>query len=163
MVLQLSALQVQQLIAHATRTYPEECCGLLLGHLTPDRLFKQATKTKKVTKVWETVNAWNPEVGAELTAIIHHIGIGKRDRFWIDPQDLLTAQRYARDHQLNIVGVYHSHPDHPAVPSESDRRLAWSDYSYLILSVRSGVVSDYRCWTLDDQQQFRAEEVRTQQ
>lgn len=154
-MLQLLVQQIQHLTAHAIRTYPEECCGLLLGHLTPDR------SSKQIVKIWETVNAWNPEVETDLNAIIPH-GTGKRDRFWIAPQDLLTAQRYARDHQLNIIGVYHSHPDHPAVPSESDRLLAWSAYSYLILSVQSGIVSDYRCWTLDDQQQFRAEEVTQQ-
>lgn len=156
MALQLSAQQVQHLIAHAVRTYPEECCGLLLGHLTPDRPCKQ------VIKIWETVNAWNLEVGADLTTVIPQLGQGKRDRFWIDPQDLLTAQRYARDHQMNIVGIYHSHPDHAAVPSESDRLLAWSDYSYLILSVRSGAVSDYRCWTLDQHHQFQPEEITIQ-
>jgi proteasome lid subunit RPN8/RPN11 len=156
-MLQLSDQQVKQLTAHATRTYPEECCGLLLGHLTPDRPLKQ------VTKIWETINAWNPEVGADLTTVIPHIGTGKSDRFWIDPQDLLAAQRYARDHHISIVGIYHSHPDHPAVPSESDRLLAWSDYSYLILSVQSGIVSDYRCWTLDQYRQFQPEEVRAQQ
>jgi proteasome lid subunit RPN8/RPN11 len=95
--------------------------------------------------------------------LIPHIGTGKSDRYWIDPQDLLVAQRYARDRQINILGIYHSHPDHPAVPSESDRLLAWSDYSYLILSVQSGIVSDYRCWTLDQHHQFQLEEVRAQQ
>jgi len=152
-MLQLSAQQIQHLTAHATRTYPEECCGLLLGSLLPDRPLKQ------VVKIWETVNAWNPEVGSELSTVILQLGTGKRDRFWIAPQDLLAAQRYAHDHQINIVGIYHSHPDHPAVPSESDRLLAWSAYSYLILSVRSGIVSDYRCWTLDQDNQFQPEEI----
>ncbi|NJR38633.1 MAG: M67 family metallopeptidase [Leptolyngbyaceae cyanobacterium CSU_1_4] len=156
MVVQFLNSQVQQIIIHAVRTYPQECCGLLLGHLSPDRSCKQ------VIKIWETVNAWNPEVGADLTTIIPQLGQGKRDRFWIDPQDLLAAQRDARDHQMNIVGIYHSHPDHPAVPSESDRLLAWSEYSYLILSVRSGIVSDYRCWALDHHQQFQPEEMRAQ-
>lgn len=152
-MLQLSDQQIQHLTAHATRTYPEECCGLLLGNLLPDRPLKQ------VVKIWETVNAWNPEVGSELSTVILQLGTGKRDRFWIAPQDLLAAQRYAHDHQINIVGIYHSHPDHPAVPSESDRLLAWSAYSYLILSVRSGIVSDYRCWTLDQDHQFQPEEI----
>ena len=156
-MLQLSNQHVQHLKAHATRTYPEECCGLLLGlllrPLTPDRPHKQ------VIKIWETVNAWTLEVGADLTAVIPHLGKGKSDRFWIDPQDLLTAQRYASDHQIDIVGIYHSHPDHPAVPSESDRLLAWSAYSYLILSVQSGIVSDYCCWTLDQHHQFQPEET----
>jgi len=152
-MLQLSGHQIQHLTAHATRTYPEECCGLLLGKLLPDRPLKQ------VIKIWETLNAWNPEVGSELSTVIPQLGTGKRDRFWIAPQDLFAAQRYAHDQQLNIVGIYHSHPDHPAVPSESDRLLAWSGYSYLILSVQSGIVSDYRCWTLDQDHQFQPEEI----
>jgi proteasome lid subunit RPN8/RPN11 len=167
MSLQLSALQLQQLTAHAERTYPEECCGLLLGHGDPLRVTRRDRSGKRVVKIWETVNAWNPEVEAELSAVIPHPGTGKADpcgsgkaeRFWIAPQDLLAAQRYARDHQMNIVGIYHSHPDHPAVPSESDRLLAWSEYSYLILSVQAGVLAAHRCWMLDEQQQFREEDV----
>jgi proteasome lid subunit RPN8/RPN11 len=159
MALQLSAPQLQRLIAHATRTYPEECCGLLLG--------VNARPHKQVLKIWETLNAWTPEVGAELNAIIPKLGTGKRDpygsgkaeRFWIDPQALMNAQRYARDQQMNVLGIYHSHPDHPAVPSESDRLLAWSVYSYLILSVQAGAIADYRSWTLDETQQFQPEEI----
>jgi proteasome lid subunit RPN8/RPN11 len=60
---------------------------------------------------------------------------------------------------MNIIGIYHSHPDHPAVPSESDRLLAWSAYSYIILSVQSNGVADYRSWTLDEEQQFQEEEI----
>jgi proteasome lid subunit RPN8/RPN11 len=152
MSLQLSDQQIQILAAHATRTYPEECCGLLLGLDYPH---------KQVLKIWETVNAWNPEVGAELGAILPRSGTGKRDRFWIDPQDLLNAQRYARDRQIKIIGIYHSHPDHPAVPSESDRLLAWSAYSYVILSVAAIGVVDCRSWTLD-KDQFQEEEVLVQ-
>jgi proteasome lid subunit RPN8/RPN11 len=153
MSLYLSAQQIQILTAHASRTYPEECCGLLLGLDHPH---------KQVLEIWETVNAWNPEVGAELGAILPRSATGKRDRFWIDPQDLLNAQRYARDRQMKIIGIYHSHPDHPAVPSESDRLLAWSAYSYVILSVEAGIVVDYRSWTLDEQQQFHAEAILVQ-
>jgi proteasome lid subunit RPN8/RPN11 len=155
MTLQLSTPQLQLLTTHATRTYPEECCGLLLG--VHDRPHKQ------VLKIWETLNAWTPEVGAELNRIIAKQGTGKRDRFWIDPQELMNAQRYARDHQMNIIGIYHSHPDHPAIPSESDRLLAWSGYSYLILSVQAGIVADHRSWTLNETQQFQPEEITVQE
>jgi proteasome lid subunit RPN8/RPN11 len=150
MTLQLSMPQLQLLTAHALRTYPEECCGLLLGIDRPP---------KQVLKVWETVNAWNPEIGAELSTMIPSPGTGKADRFWIDPQELMNAQRYARDHQMNIIGIYHSHPDHPAIPSESDRLLAWSGYSYLILSVEAAAVAEYRSWTLDEAQQFQLEAI----
>jgi proteasome lid subunit RPN8/RPN11 len=60
---------------------------------------------------------------------------------------------------MKIIGIYHSHPNHPAVPSESDRLLAWSAYSYVILSVAAGGIADYRSWTLDEERQFYEEEV----
>jgi hypothetical protein len=69
-MLHLSSQQLSLLTAHATRIYPEECCGLLLGLDRPH---------KQVLKIWETVNAWNPEVGAELSAIIPNRGTGKAD------------------------------------------------------------------------------------
>lgn len=81
------------------------------------------------------------------------------DRFWIDPKDILRAQRQARDLGLAIVGVYHSHPDHEAVPSECDRAIAWSDYSYLIVAVHHGSATDVQSWTLDEHRQFRLERM----
>jgi proteasome lid subunit RPN8/RPN11 len=160
MPLHLTPSQFHHLTAHATRTYPQECCGLLLGRAVPNQ-------TAQVIEIWSTPNAWTPEIGAELATVIPSLGTGKTDsqrdgkteRFYIDPQDLLNAQRYAREQQMNIIGIYHSHPDHPAEPSESDRRLAWSEYFYLILSVHQGIVQDHRCWKLDNNHQFQPEEV----
>lgn len=85
---------------------------------------------------------------------------GQRDRYWIDPADLLRIQKQARHQGLEIIGIYHSHPDHPAVPSECDRRLAWPVYSYLIASVRGGQVVDLQSWRLNDHQQFESEEIK---
>jgi proteasome lid subunit RPN8/RPN11 len=152
MPLHLTPTQFHQLTTHATRTYPQECCGLLLGRAVPDQ-------PAQVIEIWSTSNAWTPEIGAELATVITSLGTGKTDRFYIDPQDLLHAQRYAREQQMNIIGIYHSHPDHPAEPSESDRCLAWSEYFYLILSVHQGIVDDHRCWKLDEHHQFQPEVV----
>ncbi|MCU0567561.1 MAG: M67 family metallopeptidase [Oculatellaceae cyanobacterium Prado106] len=144
---------------HASRTYPEECCGLLLGQRDRPTPTSKNSPLKQVLEIRETVNAWDREVGEELTTVIPHLGTGKSDRYFIDPKDLLNAQRYVRDRGLEIVGIYHSHPDHPAVPSESDRLLAWPEYSYLILSLQQGQVVDWQSWCLDDQHQFQAEEI----
>lgn len=152
MVLRLSSTHLQALRNHAEQAYPHECCGLLLG-------IKGASETQVMT-VWATENAWTPTVeehlaGLQATDMKHPHS--QRDRYWIDPKDLLEAQRYARDRHLNVIGVYHSHPDHAAVPSECDRSLAWAEYSYVILSVVRGCTQDLLCWCLDENHQFQSE------
>ncbi|MBD1913280.1 MULTISPECIES: M67 family metallopeptidase [unclassified Leptolyngbya] len=149
MTLHLSAAQFQQIRRHAEGTYPEECCGLLLGTLQPD------LKTM-VSEVWPVQNAWDASLVSEYglpdpSTAPHSRG----DRYWVDPKDLLKAQRYGREQQIDVVGIYHSHPDHPPKPSECDRQMAWPRYSYLILSVQKGDVCDFSSWTLDEQHQFQ--------
>lgn len=156
-VLQLRSDQLQEFSTHAERAYPEECCGLLLGE------WSRATQHKTVVQVWAMANAWDA-VAAEAMAQIYPQEAGqqsltKQSHYWIDPSEMLKAQRYARQQQLEVIGIYHSHPDHRAAPSECDRRCAWSHYSYVILSVQQGTVTDCRCWILDDQHQFQAEEI----
>jgi proteasome lid subunit RPN8/RPN11 len=72
----------------------------------------------------------------------------------------MSVQRDGRERNLDIIGIYHSHIDHPAVPSECDRRLAWSSYSYVIVSVVHGKASDLKSWCLDDQHQFQPEPIQ---
>lgn len=157
--------QLQQIIAHAERTYPEECCGILLGtiHLgTTDR--QPDSSRKALVEAIETVNAWSEEASAALQALSlspsrHPPETARRDRYWIDPQDLLQAQKQARQQDLQIIGIYHSHPDHPAIPSETDRVLAWAEYSYLIVSVQQGKGMEARSWQLNSTQQFEEEMI----
>lgn len=157
MPLQFSPDRLQQILNHAEQTYPEECCGLLLG--TWDR--SCPADPKRVIEVWAVPNAWNAEAAEWMGSVMENatLGSGKRDRYWIDPKDLLAAQQYGRDHQLEVIGIYHSHPDHAAMPSECDRVLAWSEYSYIIVSVQQSKAIDWRCWNLDEEQQFRSSEI----
>lgn len=117
--------------------YPREACGLLLGlehaGLTRVRLALQARNL---------VLASDPE------------------RFELDPGDHVAAEREARRLGLALVGVWHSHPDHPAVPSAADRAAAWERWSYLILSVGAGGLAELRSWRLRGGG-FREEEVRS--
>lgn len=142
--------------AHAAHAYPHECCGLLLGTLTPE-----AAATRQVESVVQMENHWSAEIAdiTEPEIINEGTDFDRRRRYWIDPKALLQVQREARDRDLNIIGVYHSHPDHPAVPSECDRRLAWSDYSYIIVSVEQGHPVDLKSWCLDEHQQFVEEAI----
>jgi proteasome lid subunit RPN8/RPN11 len=72
---------------------------------------------------------------------------------------MLMAMREARNCSLEIIGIYHSHPDHPAVPSECDRQLAWPQYSYIIVSVAQGYAAESKSWILDDTHQFQPEPI----
>ena len=149
MVLQLLPKHLQT-NTHAETTYPEECCGIILGNLT--------SEGKTVVEVMPTENAWNAETAAELPGD-DTLDYSKRQRYAIAPQVMLHAQKEARDRKLNIIGIYHSHTDHPAIPSEYDRQLAWQEYSYIIVSVQNGKASDMKSWTLDDSHQFQQEAI----
>ena len=155
MVLKLYAHHLQAMKSHAESTYPEECCGLLVGQRSGD--------TKTLIEVLPTENSWGGEAedtfqSSEGSA---QRKSSKRNRFSIAPIVMLKAQKDARDRNLDIIGIFHSHPDYPAVPSEFDRAIAWQQYSYIIVSVQQGKACDLKSWTLDDDQQFQPEEILT--
>lgn len=148
----MSSATLSAVLRHAQSSYPDECCGLLIG--TVD------SKQWHCTSNWPATNAWSPDLdlpdlGLRSEANKH----SQRDRYWIDPAELLQAQRKARQQQQAIIGVYHSHPDHVAVPSATDRHYAWPDYSYLIIAVRNSRVVDYDAWILDRDQQFTCQRL----
>lgn len=141
-VLRLRAEDERAIIDHAERAYPEECCGILVGRREARRDHEGGT----VERVIAGENTREPEA--------------KHNRYEIDPRAILAAEREARADSLEIVGYYHSHPDHPAVPSEFDRDHAWPRTSYLIVSVHDGRAVDRRSWRLlDDRSGFAPEEL----
>ena len=165
-MLLLQPTQLQSIKTHAAETYPHECCGLMLGHVnvTPDTTTLQSTRT--VVELWPMTNAWDDAAQtamAEVQAIAPDHSpespqtLTTKRRYWIDPTDMLAAQKYARTNGLSIIGIYHSHPDHPAVPSECDRACAWPEYSYIIVSVPNGQSTDVLSWSLDNEHQFQSE------
>jgi len=126
---------------HGIRDYPYECCGLLLGHFDADR--------KVVTETYPISNA------REESA--------KRNRFLITPEELMKGERYARQHNLEVVGFYHSHPDSPAVPSQYDLEHAWPTYSYIIVSTSADRAGDLFSWEQEpDRSRFNQEEIQCQ-
>ena len=152
-VLKLYSHHLQFIQSHAESTYPEECCGLLLGQLNGD--------AKTLIEVLPTENSWDAEASEAFQAIDSSAKLEstRRHRFMIAPTVMLKAQKDARDRNLNIIGIYHSHPDHPAVPSQFDQAIAWQQYSYIIVSVDQGKVRDLKSWCLDDDHQFQPEEI----
>ena len=143
----------QGITRHAEESYPHECVGLLIGRLEGDH--------KIVEDVLPAQNSWNADIG--LTDAEHEHSL--RDRFSLDPREYLRADRAARARGLDIVGCYHSHPDHPAIPSERDRVGAQGVgagtlFSFLIQSVRTGQAAELTAWLLaDDGERFVAEEL----
>jgi proteasome lid subunit RPN8/RPN11 len=139
MSLMISRELLESIREHGKRAYPNECCGVLLGRIE--------NSGKAVVKLRPMENAREDS---------------PRNRYLISPRDLLEAEKAARALGLDIVGVYHSHPDHPARPSEFDREHAFPWYSYIIVSVRRGEPLDLTSWTLrDDRTAFDAEDLNS--
>ncbi len=117
---------------HAERGYPDEVCGVMIGSRNEITDFA-------VCKNLNTERA--------------------RDRYELDPLSFNEADTAAREKNLDIVGIYHSHPDHPARPSETDRRRAWPNWGYLIMSIEKGALKDSTLWCFDEKtEQFAKRE-----
>lgn len=153
MSIRLTVEHLRLICTHAESTYPHECCGLLLGKLSQDE--------KLLVDAIATENVWNPIAAADFQAIEPNLNLGtdKNTYYTIAPEVMLKVQKEARDRQLDIIGVYHSHPNHPAIPSEFDRACAWQTYSYIIVSVPQGKAGEVLSWSLDDNHQFQLEEI----
>ena len=165
MALLISARLQSQIEQEAASAYPLECCGLMLGQILSTSTDAEGRDDRQVCQLVSADNRWDASV-QEVTDPrgSSPMGIDKpldrHRRYWIDPEMMLKVQKEARDRNLDIIGVYHSHPDHPAVPSECDRRLAWPVYSYVIVSVTAGKAENFLSWRLNDDHQFQSEAVK---
>lgn len=137
MPLQLALAHDDAIRAHAQADYPHECCGFLLGSAQGD-----------TATVRKTIPAANTRTDSP------------RNRFEIDPGELVKVDRAARSEQMGVIGFYHSHPDAPAVPSNFDREHAWPGYCYVIVSVQKGQARAMHNWLLhDDRTQFSEDPI----
>jgi proteasome lid subunit RPN8/RPN11 len=128
--------------AESEAAYPDECCGILLGTL-------DAQEVRTVTQLRPVINA--REAGE------------RRRRFRMEADDILRAESFARSQGLQILGFYHSHPDHPAVPSDYDCEHALPWYSYVIVAVIQGKARTITSWKLaDDRSRFFRERTLVQ-
>ena len=133
------ALRLRQAVddairAHGIEAYPNECCGALLGR---DGLVRGAFSLPNTTEE------------------------GPRRRFLVRPQDYRDAEAKASELGLDLLGFYHTHPDHPSRPSQYDLDHAWPFFSYVILSVHSGVPQDMTSWRLQEDRAAFTEEQLT--
>ena len=146
--LKLSTEIAAQIRNHGVETYPHECCGALLG--------RDADTT-------EAASSAATQLAREILALfplVNRRDDSPRNRFSVTSEDVHDAEKAARGKGLDVIGWYHSHPDHPARPSEYDRDHAWPWYSYIIVSVASGQAGDMTSWRLrDDRTDFAPEEI----
>jgi proteasome lid subunit RPN8/RPN11 len=117
----------EEIRAHGAEAYPNECCGALLGRDA------ESGHAREIIEVLPLINRREDS---------------PQNRFAVSPRDVIEAEKSASKRDLKIVGWYHSHPDHPARPSEYDRESAWPWYSYIIVSVRDGVALEMASWRL---------------
>jgi proteasome lid subunit RPN8/RPN11 len=153
MALKLGRQHVESIRQHGRRDYPSECCGILLGKAHGD--------AKQVTEIVPLANLRHePARAQKLLPVDDASRETEKNRFLIDPLDQLRVEKDARARGLDVLGYYHSHPDHPARPSVYDRDHAWPWYSYVIISVEQGVPKDLTSWVLaEDRSAFGAEPV----
>ncbi|MBI5560102.1 MAG: M67 family metallopeptidase [Deltaproteobacteria bacterium] len=125
-----------KIVEHSKEAYPHECCGVLAGKIE---------EGKKVVRVYRARNT-NEERSC--------------DRYSLDPSELLKIEKDAKAGGFDIIGIYHSHPDHPARPSTFDRERGWPEYSYIIVSVRGGRDTEVKSWTFAEKNEpFREEDI----
>src|SRR6266403_3693736 len=131
--MKISRPLLQQIHAHLEASYPNEGCGVMLG------------ENGTVTEVISAHTQRNDSA---------------RNRYLIDPLVYLKIEREADKRGLQVVGIYHSHPDVAARPSQFDLDHAWPDFSYLIVSVVKGKAAETFSWLLrEDRSQFDQEPI----
>ena len=138
-VLRLSTSLTRQIEREGASTYPNECCGIMYGQDSGDNRIVQ--RIEAVANVFDEVERYH--------------------RFSISPRQLMQAEKTAAAEGRLVLGFYHSHPDHPARPSEYDRQHAWPFYSYVIVSIAKGLAADMTSWVLDEPTQtFARQEIQ---
>ena len=139
-MLYLTNEHIKQIERHGEQTYPFECGGMLIGHFA-------AGGEKSIVELLPMENASEESE--------------KHNRVLILPKDVLQAERYAREKTLDVIGYYHSHPDHPARPSQFDLDHALPVWTYIIVSVSKGKAVDVRAWEMEnDRSKFNEEKLR---
>jgi proteasome lid subunit RPN8/RPN11 len=124
----------------AVNAFPDECCGFMFGN-------EDAAGNRTVTQALPINNS----------AVEN-----RKRRFVISPKDYMKGERHAIANDVQLLGIYHSHPNHPAIPSEHDRVAAQPFFSYVIISVQNGNIDHTRSWVLNDNFQFDEEEYSNQ-
>ncbi|MBV9209351.1 MAG: M67 family metallopeptidase [Acidobacteria bacterium] len=140
-MIRIATEHLSEIKRDAEAVYPHECCGLLIGR------FEHDGRTRVVLKINPVKNSWPLEE--------------RQARMLISPADYLRAEKEFSAEGLGVVGDYHSHPNHPAVPSRFDlEHAAWPTLSYIVVSVIDGRACELRSWEIaPDGSRFKEEEI----
>jgi proteasome lid subunit RPN8/RPN11 len=139
MVLVLSEELYREIETEGVRAFPNECCGVMVG--------RDVAGSRIVDRLQVLTNSFEAEE--------------QYHRFRLDPKEYIAVEKAAGEEGKLVLGFYHSHPDHPARPSEYDRAHAWPFYSYAIISIMAGKPADMTSWLLDEAtEQFVKEEIQ---
>ena len=138
----MTSLAREQIEREGVAAYPNECCGILYGR----DIVQDGEANRIVTR---------------LEAVTNEFEAGERyHRFLITPDTLMRAEKSAAAAGELVLGFYHSHPDHPARPSEYDREHGWPFYSYVIVAIAKREPAAMTCWLLDEaMEQFVEQEI----
>src|ERR1041384_8278274 len=132
-MIKIKASLLREIYDHTEASYPNECCGVMVG--TSDESKNHTVHAFRICKNLNTERA--------------------RDRYDMDPLDMLRVEREFEKSPWDIIGIYHSHPDHPSRPSQTDTDRAWPYYSYVIISVQKGTAASAQRWGLNaDEKKF---------
>lgn len=134
-MLRIPETVLREIYDHTESSYPNECCGLMIGTMQGDL---REVHTFRKCRNLNTERA--------------------HDRYEMDPLDMLKTTREFENSPWDIIGIYHSHPDHPSRPSQTDTDRAWPNYSYVIISVRKGTVASANSWLLNESERKFYEE-----
>jgi proteasome lid subunit RPN8/RPN11 len=135
MALKVSKHNIQKMFDHGEESYPYECCGVLIGIPGDSAVVLDVQRLTNVNNEMPT------------------------RRYDVDPLELARADSKAEAKGLEIIGIYHSHPDHPARPSKYDLDHAWRYLSYIVMSIKNGKAKDITSWRLNEKKEFEQEEL----
>lgn len=162
MAIKVNSEHLDQIRKHGEKTYPQECCGFLIG------TFENGVNV--LHEVYPADNEWNVSI-SEVQTLGESIPAASRsyatahteshaNRYWITAEQYKDADRYADSKKLQIIGYYHSHPDHPAQPSGYDfDHSCFANQSYLIVAIEKGRAADLNSFAKPDYTQFEPEEI----
>jgi len=136
----LPANFARQIEKEGAAAYPNECCGVMFGRDIESQTRRVVERIAAVDNAFDAAERFH--------------------RFSITPKQLMQAEREAAAERRLVLGFYHSHPDHPARPSEYDRQYAWPFYSYVIVAIANRTPRDMTSWMLDEKTEtFSRQEI----
>ncbi|HZW57377.1 MAG TPA: M67 family metallopeptidase [Nitrososphaerales archaeon] len=137
----IDQILLDSMFSHAVSTFPEECCGLMIGGFGEDASNKKVSSIKQIKNTYEQSERYH--------------------RYTIDPKEYMETEIEVQNRGEEIVGIYHSHPNAPAKPSKFDQGYAWPTLSYIVIEVRDRKPINVTSWILkEDRSEFLPEDLK---